>query len=44
MKEDNQQNNHDEKMTSNFCGYCKEKFKKNMNLNQILIEKRVKRI
>ena len=27
-KEDNQQPNHDEKITSNFCGYCKETFKK----------------
>ena len=43
-KEDDQQPNHDEKITSNFWGYCKETFEKKDKLKQILIKKHVKRI
>ena len=44
-KEDNQQPNHDEKITSNFWGYRKKHSKKKkMKLNQILIKKHLKHI
>ena len=44
-KEDNQQPNHDEKITSNFWGYCKKKnILKKIKLNQILMKKHVKHI